>query len=39
VLIESLDNPATRNATFEIANDPDAPPGDWRAQLAGLEPD
>lgn len=39
VLIESLDNPAARNATFEIANDPDAPPGDWRAQLSGLQPD
>jgi uncharacterized protein YbjT (DUF2867 family) len=39
VLIESLANPGTRNATFEIANDAKAPPGDWRAQLAGLRRD
>ena len=39
VLIESLDNPGTRNVSFELANDPELPPGDWRAQLAGLKPD
>lgn len=39
VLIESLANPGTRNATFEIANDPETPPGDWRARLADLRPD
>jgi len=39
VLIESLQNPGARNATFEIANDPTLAPGDWRAKLAALEPD
>lgn len=39
VLIECLDNPGARNATFEIANDPTQAPGDWRAQLAALEAD
>lgn len=39
VLIESLANAGARNATFEIANDPGRPPGDWRAQLSTLEPD
>lgn len=39
VLIESLTNPGTRNASFELANDPTAEPGDWRARLAELEPD
>ena len=39
VLIESLEIPGARNATFEIANDPAKAPGDWRARLAALEPD
>lgn len=39
VLIEALQNPATRNATFELANDATLPPGDWRAQLGTLRPD
>lgn len=39
VLIASLKNPGTQNATFEIANDPTRPPGDWRAQLLNLKPD
>lgn len=39
VLIESLRNPGARNATFEIANEPDEPPGTWLAQLAALKAD
>lgn len=39
VLIAALDIPGARRATFEIANDPDAAPGDWRARLEGLQPD
>ncbi|MCL4721998.1 MAG: SDR family oxidoreductase [Gammaproteobacteria bacterium] len=39
VLIEVLQNPAARNATFELANDAALPPGDWRAQLNTLRPD
>ena len=39
VLIESLDNPGARNATFEIVNDPRQQPGDWRAALKALRPD
>jgi uncharacterized protein YbjT (DUF2867 family) len=39
VLIASLDNAGARDATFEIANDPRKPPGDWRAELSELKPD
>jgi uncharacterized protein YbjT (DUF2867 family) len=39
VLIESLHNPATRRATFELVNDPAAAPGAWRSALSGLKPD
>jgi uncharacterized protein YbjT (DUF2867 family) len=39
VLVECLTNAGTRNATFEIANDPTLEPGDWRPMLSGLQPD
>ncbi|MDJ0926557.1 MAG: SDR family oxidoreductase [Gammaproteobacteria bacterium] len=38
-LIESLQNPGARNATFEIANDPKQPANNWRALLTNLSPD
>jgi hypothetical protein len=39
VLIECLENPGARNATFEVANDPTRGPADWRGRLADLQPD
>lgn len=39
VLIEAARNPATRNVTFEILNDPALPPDGWRATLATLKQD
>lgn len=39
VLVEALRNPAARNTTFELVNDPELPPGLWRADLAVLRPD
>ena len=39
VLIAVLDEPGTRNATFEIVNDPSVEIGVWRSALAGLQAD
>ncbi len=39
VLIESLTNAGAKNATFEIANNPDLPLDDWRTRLSSLTPD
>jgi uncharacterized protein YbjT (DUF2867 family) len=39
VLIEVLRQPAARNTTFELLNDPALPPGAWRDRLATLQPD
>lgn len=39
VLIAALDNPATRNVTFELVNDSALPVGAWRGRFVTLQPD
>jgi uncharacterized protein YbjT (DUF2867 family) len=39
VLIEAARNPALRNVTLEIVNDPALPPEGWREALRELKPD
>lgn len=39
VLIESLRQPAARNVTFELVNDPALPAGAWQDRFATLKPD